>query len=85
MSLDVGTFVRESYVFELDHSKVRLPKRMELSLCDTDIYLGDFLLVSSDEDRCKEEFKRVRSLLESGNYQILLRSSLRPQIEGKSR
>ena len=84
MSLDVGACIRESYAFELDHSKVRLPRRMELSLYDTDIYLGDFLLFSSNEDKCREEFRRIKSLLEGGNYRILLRSSLRPQIDEKN-
>jgi len=80
----VGVIMKESYIFRLDPSKVRLPERIELSLYDADIYLGDFLLVSSNEDKCREEFRRIKSLLEGGNYRILLRSSLRPQIDEKN-
>ena len=84
MSLDTDGYI-DGFDVILDQKKVKLPEKVELSICKGDdygVYLGsNCIFTSKDEEIAREYYEVLRFEIKRGNYQLIFNSSLHPRIE----
>ena len=73
-------------VLDIDSKKVRVPDRIRLNIVkidgNYDVSLGNHCIFSSSfENDAQEVYRKLKSLVESGNYRLVIHPDLFPEIK----